>query len=162
MQLTEAQRTSTEQGCSITAASFGHLAQPDSRDVVEIIKDLPIPSPALLSDLTSLTNHSQWMSVQYAHLSPRHSASQSNFPLWLVTYWIEVAHLQSIIRRPWSIAESFLRKAQQTWKAPETRQLCDTVEIMLLQLPWFGETVGFDGNNKPTHTLACYLSTQWL
>ncbi|KAF8196183.1 hypothetical protein BJ912DRAFT_1056612 [Pholiota molesta] len=160
-QLSDARRIS-DQNHSVTAAEFGRLTQPDSRDIVNIIKFLPVPSASLLDDLLSSEERKNWRSVRYAHLPAAHSASQSSFPIWIIAYWVEVARLQTTVRRPWVSAEAFLKKTQQTWKAAEARQLADAATIALVQLPWGGRTTGFGADNEPIHVLARYLSDQWL
>jgi hypothetical protein len=160
-QLPDARRA-LNQGRSIAATDFGHWAQPDSEDIVNTIKSLPIPSESLLSDILASSERLEWCSVQYAHLSTSNGINQSNYPPWIIAYWVEVARLQNHVKRPWLSAEAFLRKAQNAWKTPEIRRLCDAAEVALLQLPWGGKTAAFGADNEPTHLLSCYLSNQWL
>lgn len=154
-------RTS-DQNRSIMVADFGYSAQPDCPDIVDTIRTLPIPSASLLSDILASNEHLTWISVRYVHLTAANVADESSFPPWIITYWKEVAHLQNTIKRPWLFAETFLRKAQQTWKVLEMRRLCDAAGIALLQLPWGGKTVAFGADNEPIHLLAHYLSNRWF
>lgn len=60
------------------------------------------------------------------------------------------------------LAETFLKKAQQSWKDSAARKLGDTAMLMLLQLPWGGTTTGFDADSGPMHVISHYLSDRWL
>lgn len=161
-QLRDAQNASDHHRTT-TVAEFGRQSPPDSRDVVDIIRGLPIPPEGLLSNLLSSSAPQIWTLIRYPHLPEAHSASQSSFPLWVLTYWKEAARLQTVVRRLWALAEAFLIRTQQaSWKTPEARQLCDNAGVTLLQLPWGGRTVGFGGDGEPMHLFACYLSDQWL
>ncbi|KAF8166377.1 hypothetical protein BJ912DRAFT_243100 [Pholiota molesta] len=146
----------------LTAADFGSAAQPDCTDVVNTIEALPIPPAGLLSDILASTEHLTWASVRYAHLATGNIVNKATFPPWIITYWAEVAHLQHAIKRPWLSAEIFLRRAQRTWKTPETRRLCDAADVAFLQLPWGGKTVAFGADDEEIHYLAHYLSHQWF
>lgn len=104
---------------AVTALDFASEGQPiDTEDIVRVIKDLPMPLLILLSDLLSSEDLPKWNSIRCAYLFPVHNAYKSNFPTWIVTYWVEVSHLQRNVSRPWNTAVNFLQKAQNTWKTP--------------------------------------------
>ena len=55
------------------------------------LKDLLIPSTIILGKLVKQTNQlEQSGSICYSHLP----SSGLQFPLWVLTYWVEVSHLQ--------------------------------------------------------------------
>ena len=126
---------------------------------IEDLKDHPIPSKIVLSKLakqSSLLESSK--SICYSHLP---LSQHFHFPLWVLTYWIEVSQLQHHVQQPWANAELYLAVHCKQWKLPNIWTLCDTAQIALLSLPWAGNVCGFE-EAEPRMKLATYLSQKWL
>jgi hypothetical protein len=124
------------------------------------LKDLPIPSSIVLGKLVKQPNQlEQSCSICYSHLplSSRHS----RFPLWILTYWVEVSRLRQHVRQPWASAELYLTVQRKRWKLENIRKLCDAAHTALLNLPWAGNVCGFE-EPEPRTKLAAYLSQKWL
>jgi hypothetical protein len=124
------------------------------------LKDLPIPSSIVLGKLVKQPNQlEQSCSICYSHLplSSRHS----RFPLWILTYWVEVSRLRQHVRQPWASAELYLTVQRKRWKLENIRKLCDAAHTALLNLQWAGNVCGFE-EPEPRTKLAAYLSQKWL
>jgi hypothetical protein len=74
---------------------------------------------------------------------------------------VEVSRLQRHVKQLWLKAKSFLAKSQNSWSHPETRQLADSAQLALIQLPWAGEMHSFS-DPEPIALYAHYLSERWL
>lgn len=161
-QLPDAVRASSSVLSLSDIAMYEGHHPPDARNIVETVQRLPIPPANHLTLIVSSSKRSKWISVRYAHLSLGSEISTAYFPPWIVEYWVEVTHLQAIVRRPWLAAENFLKTTQQMWKAAGTREVGDVATLLLLQLPWGGQTAGFGKDNEPMHLMSRYLSHRWL
>lgn len=126
----------------------------------ETLKDLPIPSAAVLSALisTAHTFNHESSSIVYAHLP---NQLHFYYPPWFLDYWITVSSLREHVKVPWMQAELFLSANGAKWHSSEFRRLCQSAQNALLCLPWCGNVHGF-ADNAPTVTLASYLSRNWL
>ena len=119
---------------------------------LEDLKDLPIPSPSVLK---SLCNHpGTGLSICYPHI---YSPTHMRYPLWILTYWVEVEYLRHHVRQPWAKAEMFLSKQRLWYNSPSLRKLCSTTQGIFLRLPWAGNVNGFT-EPDPRMKLATYLS----
>ena len=128
----------------------------------DALPDLPIPSTSMISSLLDLyPQHASSSSILYTHIGDLHGQSDARYPLWILTYWMEVSRLQQHVKRLWLKAKSFLAKAQNDWAHPETRQLANSAQLALIQLPWAGEAHGFP-DPEPVVLFAHYLSEGWL
>jgi hypothetical protein len=120
-------------------STFWCTGNPNINEIrLEDLKDLPIPSSKVLSSLLNHVGVSK--AICYAHLP---TVKHLRYPLWILTYWIEVSHLRRYVRQPWANAEMFLSKQQTRYKSPNLRKLCDTTQMILLGLPWAGNVSGF-------------------
>ena len=135
-------------------------AEPNVKVIkLQDLKDHPIPLPIFLSELMKQTNLLESSnSICYSHLPP---SWHSHFPLWVLTYWVEVSQLWQHVRQPWASAELYLVIQQKCWKLPNIWQLCDTAQTALLSLPWAGNVCGFE-KAEPRMKLTTYLSQKWL
>lgn len=129
----------------------------------ENLKNLPIPSAAMLSALQDSSESQNdrkkaAISVVYAHVpTERHN----RYPLWIFTYWITMSSLREHVKVPWSNAEAFMSSNTSKWRSDDFRKLCMSARNALLCLPWCGDVRGFS-DNTPTAMLASYLSHSWL
>jgi hypothetical protein len=128
---------------------------------IKNLKCLSIPCRALLQHIREQVyqHHSlgQAASIQYSHLPS--SLGLGLFPLWVITFWIEVSHLHQYVKEPWQHAELWLTKTSSTYRKAERRQVCDEAQGTLRNLPWAGDVFGFT-ENEPVTMLAEYLSNK--
>ncbi|PPR03038.1 hypothetical protein CVT26_004573 [Gymnopilus dilepis] len=127
-------------------------------ELLSSLRKFPIPSSALSEALQDPPTHVK--SLLYAHLTPSDSAAR-RYPLWVARYWYEVTHLQRFAKGPWVKAEAWLTSNRNSYRSPDRRYLCESVQRLLLSVPWAGLVQGFS-NAEPRVALATYLSNSWL
>jgi hypothetical protein len=83
------------------------------------------------------------------------------FPLWILTYWKEVAQIWPL-KKKWVLAEEVLetRKKKKTC-TNETKMLINHFYNSLACILWAGSINGFPGS-VPTEYLTRYLTDDWL
>ncbi len=130
---------------------------------IENLKCLSIPCRALLQDIKEQVYqyHSlgEAASIRYSHLPT--SLGLESFPLWVLTFWIEVSHLRQYVNEPWQHAELWLTKISSTYRKAERQRVCDEAQGVLRDLPWAGDIFGF-ADDEPVTKLVDYLSDKWL
>jgi hypothetical protein len=126
----------------------------------EIVSSLLPHVTVLLAEHTKSTNLK--LSVICAHIDSITTARR--LPLWTITYWTEVLHLQTTIRRPWADTERVLQHRSQFKKRvnnQDSRNLIEQAYTMLGLLQWSGFVLGFENRETITH-LTAYMTQEWL
>ena len=97
---------------------------------IENLKCLSIPCRAQLQHIKEQVYHDhsrgQAASIEYSHLPT--SLGLGLFPLWVITFWIEVSHLCQYVKEPWQHAELWLTKTSSTYHKAKRRRACDEVQ----------------------------------
>ena len=79
------------------------------------LHSLPMPPPTILDELVADKNHSDTISIVYAHLLVSNPAKMQPYPRWILSYWVELTHLQKFTQGPWLHAESWVKVQTCTW-----------------------------------------------
>ena len=92
---------------------------------------LPIPSISTVNKLCKVGNQAVldgFQSVQYVHLD---RSVTTHFPLWVVTYWVDVCSHQLTVHTPWAKATKWLQEEIFQKVSPEWRTLAEDVTAIL-------------------------------
>ncbi|KAG1863038.1 hypothetical protein F4604DRAFT_1587243 [Suillus subluteus] len=113
----------------------------------QLIQDFPIPPTQtldMLSKSSSEAVENRASSLKCAHLAG--DATKTRLPLWVLTYWCEVAMLHHKHLEPWIRAEQSMERRTQLWKneeGEEARRLVAKIYNALTCISWSGKLGGF-------------------
>lgn len=139
------------------AKSFFSTSYPTVTDP-KVIQNIVLPPLPILEQISQDIDLTSTQSIICQH-SPGFAGDR--FPLWILTYWTEVAQIWPL-KKIWVLAEEALetRKKNKTC-TDETRMLINKVYNSLACIPWGQNINGFPGT-VPTECLTRYLTDDWL
>ena len=122
------------------------------------IQKIPLPPLPILKQLSQDIDLTSTHSIICQHAP---SVAGHRFPVWILTYWTEVAQIWPL-KEKWASAEEALemRKNKKTC-TDETKRLISQAYDSLTCIPWAGNINGFPGS-VPTECLTRYLTNEWL
>jgi hypothetical protein len=144
---------------------------PNTTIDLQDIQYLPIPSCTVVESLArSLamsvngtgTSGTQYQSIQCLHVS---TTKGTQYPLWIIQYWVEIVSICSI-RQIWLKADESLQKQSKLHHGtptsdPKQKKLIQDVYNALSCIPWNRHIQGFSAS-VGTEYLAAYATTEWL
>lgn len=92
-------------------------------------------------------------------------ASQNLFPLWIVTYWLELHEMMHDVVLPWRKATGLLSQRRGLAELKGARTFvsaADEAIEALSKVPWEGKLKGIKQNTSTTMSLHRYLTDKWL
>lgn len=126
------------------------------------LRRLPLPSPSIIRKLNNASRQA-WLdgftSLVYAHLG---TGAETQFPLWVISFWQEVVDLRSNARKRWLGAKDWLIKEGQRKKSLERRSLAEDACRLLDLLPWGKGKAGLADGQSISADMWRYLGTHWL
>jgi hypothetical protein len=125
---------------------------------IKTILTIPAPPSTLLQDLVACLASTHALTTGSLACQDLRSTETNYFPLWLLTYWIEVNRIIRI-QDCWSKADRSLKRLS---KGPEeVQELVEQVYNALDNLPWSGLTRGFTDATDITN-LHKFATSAWL
>lgn len=133
----------------------------NSDTIVSKLRRLTIPPTKIVNQLVEASRQA-WLdghrSVVYAHLG---DATVTMFPLWVVTYWVDIVKFRATARDPWGASKTWLSGEMKQKKSTVRMMLAEEVNELLHVLPWNAQKSGVS-DKESTHLLSQFLGTRYL
>jgi hypothetical protein len=113
-----------------------------SAEDLDSILSTPAPSPSLVRDLISLIQSTSAPTAKSLTCTHIKSAKPKHFPLWVITYWLEIDHIKAT-QQSWQLAHKSLQRLYQGG-GTEMKKLVDQVYQALSSLRWSGSVQAFN------------------
>lgn len=144
-------------------AQFFAKADPDpiTAQTFTLLGRLEMPSKAMIQMLRENVGQA-WLdgfkTTKYTHL---HDSVTTNFPLWVISFWMAVMDLRETVKSPWMESKAWLAKQIRQHTNPGLRSLAEEASVLLARLPWGGKKLGLSDSDK-VHTFSAFLGTEWM
>lgn len=147
---------------SIAPASYFSRTAPApvSEALLVRLRHLPTPPIPTIKKLLEAGHQAAldgFESVRCVHIA---DTVTTHFPLWVVTYWVDVSVHQPTVRTPWNVSLKWSQCERQQKVSQERRDLAEDVGAVLHTLPWGLTKTGASGA-EPIHVMAKYLGSSW-
>lgn len=141
----------------LTAEYFScYEPEPLTAKLLERMHCLSMQTSTVTKELVTI-GHQAWLdgfkSVKYVHIG---DGVTTRFPLWLISFWSKVHHLQTTVCDPWVKVKAWLATELHQKKALQRCTYAEDVNILLAQLPWGMKKCGVS-DTEPIHTMWRYL-----
>jgi hypothetical protein len=122
------------------------------------IQQLPLPPLSILKHLPHATELRNAQSIICQHIP---NLTGLCFPLWIITYWVEVACIGTV-KNKWILAEEAM-ELQNVGKhrTDATKDLITQAYNALATISWSATVQGFSGSVSAEY-LAAYMTKTWL